>query len=529
MSTTYPQSPESGQNPVSDPQPQNGHTDPSGEDPAEENEEGFEEGQNRFLFFQVMPSWLSSFILHIVLIILLAIWYLPIREPDKIELAVGPPSETAGEQLDLDVKPMDLPDNPLEAQISDPIETELVPEMSQPKIDNSEMFELPQMNQSLTGNNPIDFGKVVKGTGGVGGRDRSSRAQMLRQYGGNAASENAVALALKWIAAHQLPDGGWNFDHRQGPGAHRTSPNPGRNQRARNGATALALLPFLGSGQTHQDGEYKEVVEKGLAYLIKNQRPEANAGSFFEPEGTMYSHGLAAICLCEAYVMTGDPRLKYPAQKALDYIDYAQDPVGGGWRYAPKMPGDTSVVGWQIMAAKSGVMGQLNVHSRVFKRAIKFLDSVSEDSGAYYGYQGPGKYRGTTSVGLLCRMYLGWKREHPALERGVMFLSEVGPSAVKEDRSNTANMYYNYYATQVMRHYGGDEWQKWNAVMRDFLVDTQDQKGNAKGSWYFKGDHGSDNGGRLYCTALSAMTLEVYYRHMPLYKEDSMDDIYDFE
>ena len=25
-------------------------------------------------------------------------------------------------------------------------------------------------------------------------------------------------------------------------------------------------------------------------------------------------------------------------------------------------------------------------------------------------------------------------------------------------------------------------------------------------------------GGRLYCTALAAMTLEVYYRYMPLYR-----------
>ena len=524
MSTIHSQSPHTQQRPVSDPQPQPDHN-----ETADEHEEEFEENQNRFLFFQVMPSWLSSFILHIVLIILLALWYLPVREKENIEVAVGPPAETAGKQLDLEIEPMKLDFDPLESQVSDP--TELVEdlEMDMAPIDNAKIFEAPKITVNNFGNESINFGNELKSNGGVSGRNKANRAAMLRKYGGNPSTENAVALALKWIAAHQLPDGGWNFDHRQGPGAHRTSPDPGRNTRARNAATALALLPFLGSGQTHQDGEYKEVVEKGLAYLIKNQRPEGNAGSFFEPEGTMYSHGLAAICLCEAYVMTKDPRLKYPAQKALDYIDFAQDPVGGGWRYAPKMPGDTSVVGWQIMAAKSGVMGELNVHSRVFKRAIKFLDSVSEESGSYYGYQTAGKYRGTTAVGLLCRMYLGWKREHPALERGVAFLAKVGPSAVKERNSYTANMYYNYYATQVMRHYGGDEWKKWNEVMRDFLVDSQDQKGNAKGSWYFKGDHGSDNGGRLYCTALSAMTLEVYYRHMPLYKDDSMEDIYDFD
>ena len=29
-------------------------------------------------------------------------------------------------------------------------------------------------------------------------------------------------------------------------------------------------------------------------------------------------------------------------------------------------------------------------------------------------------------------------------------------------------MYYNYYATQVMRHWEGEEWEKWNKVMRDY-------------------------------------------------------------
>ena len=38
-----------------------------------------------------------------------------------------------------------------------------------------------------------------------------------------------------------------------------------------------------------------------------------------------------------------------------------QDPRGGGWRYDPRKPGDTSVTGWQVMALKSGQMADLNV------------------------------------------------------------------------------------------------------------------------------------------------------------------------
>ena len=88
------------------------------------------------------------------------------------------------------------------------------------------------------------------------------------------------------------------------------------------------------------------------------------------------------------------------------------------------------------------------------------------------------------------------------------------------------NMYYNYYATQVMRHYEGEKWDKWNKVMRDWLVGSQEknEQSHLRGSWSMKGDHGSEAGGRLYCTAMATMILEVYYRQMPIYAKHAFDD-----
>jgi len=212
--------------------------------------------------------------------------------------------------------------------------------------------------------------------------------------------------------------------------------------------------------------------------------------------------------------MTHDKKLHVPAQASINFICYAQDPVGGGWRYKARQRGDTSVVGWQIMALKSGHMADLNVPPITVKRAFQYLDTVQADGGAFYGYQVPAQGPATTAIGLLCRMYLGWKKDNPALQRGVAWLGSQGPSAV--------DMYYNYYATQVMRHWEGEPWEKWNSVMRDQLVDSQSRSGHEAGSWHFgKGDHGSEHGGRLYATSMATMILEVYYRHLPIYRKQS--------
>jgi hypothetical protein len=88
-------------------------------------------------------------------------------------------------------------------------------------------------------------------------------------------------------------------------------------------------------------------------------------------------------------------------------------------------------------------------------------------------------------------------------------------------------MYYYYYATQVMHHFGGEAWEKWNPKMRDTLIARQD-KGtdrahpHQKGSWPAAGDAYGDYGGRLMVTSLSLLTLEVYYRHLPLYRRDAV-------
>ncbi len=216
--------------------------------------------------------------------------------------------------------------------------------------------------------------------------------------------------------------------------------------------------------------------------------------------------------------MTHDKELLAPAQLCLNFIVYAQDPVGGGWRYSPKQAGDTSAVGWQLMALKSGHMAYLEIPPGTVVGAMKFLDSVQADSGAQYGYTGPATGRDTTTaVGLLCRMYLGWKHDEPALQRGVDIIDKHGPSKT--------DMYYNYYATQVCRHFEGEVWDRWNGRTRDWLVNSQSKEGVTQGSWWMgAAGHANGRGGRLYTTSMATMILEVYYRHLPLYRKAASEE-----
>lgn len=482
------------------------------------------ESGRRFLLFNVAPSWLVSFVTHLILILILAFWFLPPLRDNKISFESGRSEGAATDSLEVDLddfnsdaaaanlEPSELLKN-IETDISE-IDTEVA---ATELTDLGDMFSSEEMGQ-------------VAETGGVsGGSELSGRSAdgrlRARSQGATADSEKSVDLALAWIVKHQLPDGGWNFDHTVGPGEFRDTGGAGAARGARNGATALALLPLLGAGNTHQSGIYKKSIQKGLEYLKRKGRRRGGAArlSYIEDEGNLYSHGLVAIVFCEAYAMTRDEELRPYAQAVINFTEYAQDPRGGGWRYSPREPGDTSAVGWQLMALKSAKISGLNIDRRTFKRAEIFLDFVSNSDGSEYGYD---SYRKTSvtkarnSIGLLCRMYLGWPKDRAGLVTGMARISETGP-----DMSSGVDMYYNYYATQAMKHMyiGTPAWTRWNTKMRDFLVDTQNRDGDARGSWYF--DHRwSQSGGRLYDTAMACMTLEVYYRFLPLYGKDSTAD-----
>ncbi|WP_013629167.1 prenyltransferase/squalene oxidase repeat-containing protein [Rubinisphaera brasiliensis] len=354
-----------------------------------------------------------------------------------------------------------------------------------------------------------------------GGRSPEAREDLLRLFGGTVESERAVRLGLRWLAQRQKADGSWNFDHRR-PGDRHGDHQAGSLRNCPIAATSLALMAFMGAGHTQDVGDYTEAVEKGVDFLLNaaQKTPEGadlrgrNGDKVPTGNYAMYAHALATIAMCENFAMTKDRRVRLIAQEALGFIVQTRNREEGGWRYEPEEAGDLSVTGWMIMALQSGRTSGLQITNVAFKSSELFLDSVQKERGSRYAYiAGRGPSLSTTAIGLLCRMYLGWEQARPALDNGVQYLADVGP--------DPANIYHNYYATQVLHHSGGKRWTNWNEVMRDQLVNSQLKGGPEKGSWNVTDPHGRQ-GGRLYQTCLSIMTLEVYYRHLPLYQSRAL-------
>jgi len=470
--------------------------------------------------FGCTPAWLISLVFHLILLTLLALFTIDSEDEGPfitLSTTVAKEVELGGDTIVID--PLnevvfDLP-VPKDVNLTDAAQREAVVKADQdarelridPGADEPSLPDLSQVKRLI--------GTATGGGQAVAARDPRIRVEVVKREGGTTLTEAAVARGLRWLAMHQAADGHWSlhgFNHSAGcscGGLGATHSDAA--------GTSLALLPYLGAGQTHLVGRYRDEVSRGLRWLLKNQRENGDLRANSQGNAGMYAHGQAAIVLCEAYMMTGDETLRDPAQRALDFIVAAQNDAGG-WRYQPNQAGDTSVVGWQVMALQSGRAARLNVPHETLELAGVFLDSVSSSSGAKYAYvprQAPTHVM--TAEGLLCRMYLGWKLDMPGIEQGVQFLiTQHLPS------ERAPNIYYWYYGTQALHHYGSAEWDMWNREMREILIKTQERSGHQAGSWDPRGEHASA-GGRIYMTALAACSLEVYYRHLPIFRQIDLE------
>ena len=128
------------------------------------------------------------------------------------------------------------------------------------------------------------------------GMARGAEGQERQTYDGESYAEGeiAVASALNWLFRHQDKQRR-QLELRQ---IHKTSAAGDETctgagiAKSDAGATGMALLCFLGAGQTHKTkGPYRRTIELGLIWLIRHQKRDGNLA-----KGCHVAHVLARHC-----------------------------------------------------------------------------------------------------------------------------------------------------------------------------------------------------------------------------------------
>ncbi len=475
------------------------------------------------------PGLLLSLTLHGLILIALAYVVIRVQErtTDPMTLSWDPPGSPK-EKPGRKRKPVVLP-----------LDTAL-PDDGPPAINRTVINTTPAANSSTdavavqVGVKPVDVRGVLGGRG-AGGRGRGGGAGPDGGGGGtqNSDGERAIKSGLMWLKRQQeKSDGHWEL--------HQGYPDAGfPTIKTNTGATALALLAFLGHGDTHQTGEFKDEVAKGLKWLRAVQDPATgDLHDQRQEEGrnpSFYAHSMATIVLCEALALTGDNELKPHAERAVKYLLESQHPENGGWKYRPiskQMDGDLSVTGWALMALHTARMAGIEVQQEEFERASRFLDSVQAKGSARYKYEPSSPDSKATAAltaeALLCRQWLGWPKTYPQMTAGVKYVTSE--ESLPSWTSGRRNVYGWYYTAQMLHNLGGDDWIRWNTAARAVIVEKQIKGGGVKpgqdvnGSWHPTapmgiGEEYADKAGRLYITALCILILETPYRHEPIYEQ----------
>jgi HEAT repeat protein len=382
-------------------------------------------------------------------------------------------------------------------------------------------------------------------------------------------TEKAVQMGLGWLARHQGWDGIWDcsgFLQKCDPRSPCNRQGGARTQFAQAGYTGLACLPFTGAGYSPSGGKFRHTIRRGLDALVATMGVE---GDWADQADLLwnrsYARPLALQALAEGYAGSGDPRYRAAAERIIAR-QFALMNQRGGWRYSlhravPEL--DSSVSAWVVFALKASEKAGIPVPRLLWEGPYYAFDQMGQrvpQAGPFedfveldqdYGSEifgkdktyvfitgytdasgGPG--RATTPLGVMSRIFLGWKRTHPFCIGGANYIMreyypefDVFGEPGKEDWSKAGKftqkalwpMYNIYYCTLALHQMGGKYFGQWNRRVSRVLPRFQNGQGCERGSWPARWGKGDGNSGWVYTTSLGVLTLETYYRYLPILQD----------
>jgi hypothetical protein len=320
-------------------------------------------------------------------------------------------------------------------------------------------------------------------------------------------TERAVVAALNWLQREQQADGSWK----------------GSKEIATPALTALALLTYLGHGETPSSPVYGPTVGKAIAWLQKSQE---EGGRFAGRDERDYTQPMAALALAEAYGATLDPEVKADAERAVAVIVKGQHPSGGfSYNLDKATRDDTSYMSWCAQAMAAARLAKLDVPG--LGRAIdktSYAVRQNADPAGGFGESAPGR-SAFTSAGLSALLFLGEPRV--AEVRNTLALTATNEFNYAAEAAppmpGASRFYPAWNMTQARFLAGGEAFGSWNKSFAHALVANQNLQRNLMTKWTDVGRWERRPAtdpkevviqDTCYCTLM----LEVYYRYLPLGK-----------
>ena len=318
-----------------------------------------------------------------------------------------------------------------------------------------------------------------------------------------------VESARQWLVGAQEPAGNWDAT-RWG----------GQNQYSV-GLTSLAVLALVGGERAAgPDGRFGAPLAGALSYLVSSQAESGRFGP--ECRDELYNHGLAASALLEAYAAGGRTAfagLTEAVDAALAYIRARQLP-DGGWGYRDDGRANAVTTIWQLQALTLAQSLGWEGLEDPLEKGLAWLGSVVDANGRVgYSRAGDFKYGPDTLVAMAAFYLFASGNDAPAEEgRGRKLAWALTNAAVGESRSRQIDFYRWYflaYATRVAGERAAEPAVSARSCppdggpgLAEILVESQVKRGPDSGSWE-PSDRWSDVGGRVYSTALAALTLDA--------------------
>ena len=316
--------------------------------------------------------------------------------------------------------------------------------------------------------------------------------------------DREVVAALDWLARHQDTEGTWSaskFD------ARCVGTKCGGLVAEDNvvGTTSLAMLAFLGRGETNDSGSHRGTVRKAAKALIGLQDETGFVGSKTGVNARL-AHAYAAFALAEMYGITGARSMKEPARRAVGSIVSLQD-ASGGWKVSDSDAACSELLtSVCVLTLRSAELSAIEVDDASFARVVRWLDGAPAKSEPVADAR--------TAASLVARIFAKW--DFAALAKDERYAKDAAlfasrPPEWKEKLSDGELLTWCVAAPALFQK-GGEPWSKWWTAFQKAAVARQcaDPARCDRGSWAL-GDPAIPFGGRVATTALVCRALEATY------------------